>query len=408
VALVKGIDMELQIPRDGAIGLATPRLADPRPAESAWEVLERFGQSLQQCAQSREQIKLILESVGASLEADVVFWDPGSTSYPVEAMGRPELSSEWYRSFTTRLLAEESDSPAHVLRSGLTAERGGGPVPRSAALVRISRSHGSWLGAISFNPRRIFHPCDIKVMLLARRMLLTHRQQTQAQEKLRESLFGLVNCLTAAIDAKDPHTAGHSERVARIAVRLGEQMHLGPGVLSDLYLAGLLHDIGKIGIRDCVLQKTGELTEEERLHIQEHTVIGNRLVSAVEPLAHLRAGVRSHHERFDGTGYPDGLAGYNIPLLARILAVADSCDALMAARPHRTALEPARIDLVLAEGSGSQWDPTVIEHFMACRHDLYSICQRGLGNSVVNAVDHVIDRNRPFEESTREIRGPRA
>src|SRR5205085_10071768 len=126
------------------------------------------------------------------------------------------------------------------------------PWPTSAVLVRISKSRRSWLVALSFHPRRLFSPTDLKVMILARRMLLNHRQQAQVYEKLRDSLFGLVRCLTAAIDAKDPYTWGHSERVARIAVRLGKQMGLPPAVLSDLYLAGLLHDIGKIGIRDSV------------------------------------------------------------------------------------------------------------------------------------------------------------
>ncbi len=393
--------MELQLPREETAGIPPPRVPDSRASETAWDVLERFGQALQRCFQSREQIKLVLESVCASLAADVVYWEPGSTSYPVEVLGRTPLPPEWYRGFTVRLLASEPGSPAHVLRPSLAPLRGDDPPPVSAALVRISRSHGSWLGAVSFNPRRSFRPSDVKVMLLARRMLLNHRQQTQAQEKLRESLFGLVHCLTAAIDAKDPYTWGHSERVARIAVRLGKQMGLPAAVLSDLYLAGLLHDIGKIGIRDSVLQKPGELTEEERLHIQEHTLIGDRLVSAVEPLAHLRPGVRNHHERFDGKGYPDGLAGHSIPLQARILAVADSCDAMMAARPYRTAFAPARIDSILRAGAGLQWDPAIVEQFMTCRHELYSICQRGLGNSVVDAVDRVLERLRPLEESSR-------
>jgi HD-GYP domain-containing protein (c-di-GMP phosphodiesterase class II) len=402
----KGIDMELQIPREEILGVGTARPSTSKPPETAWEVLERFGATLQQCAQSREQIKLILESVCASLDADAVFWHPGTTSYPVEALGRVVLPPEWFRLLTARLLAEETSAPAHILRPNLAAERGLSPAPRSVALVRISRSHGSWLGAVSFGTRRVFTACDVKVMRLARRMLLTHRQQTQAQERLRDSLFGLVHCLTAAIDAKDPFTAGHSERVARIAVRLGKQMKLDATMLSDLYLGGLLHDIGKIGVRDGVLQKPGDLTEEERLHLQEHTLIGDRLVSAVEPLAHLRPGVRSHHERFDGKGYPDGLAGYNIPLLARVIALADACDAMMAARPYRTALAPSRIDGVLADGAGAQWDPLVVEHFLACRHELYPICQRGLGNSVIDAVDRVLERIPPFEEPSQENSPP--
>ena len=160
-------------------------------------------------------------------------------------------------------------------------------------------------------------------------------------------MFGIVQCLSTAIDAKDPYTCGHSERVARIAVRLGEVMNLSRGEISDLYLAGLLHDVGKIGIRDEVLCKPGPLTAEEEEHIREHPIIGERIISNVTRLAYLRPGVRGHHERFDGGGYPDGLAGEAIPPIARILAVADSCDAMMSARRYRPALAagPDRGDL---------------------------------------------------------------
>jgi HD-GYP domain-containing protein (c-di-GMP phosphodiesterase class II) len=258
-------------------------------------------------------------------------------------------------------------------------------------LARVSRSRGSYLAALSFHPRRLFVEADARVLALARRMLLAHRQQGHVYERLRESLFGLVRCLTGAIDAKDPYTWGHSERVARIAVRIGKQMALPPAVVSDLYLAGLLHDVGKIGIRDNVLQKPGKLTDEEFEHVKQHVVIGDRLVSHVRPLAHLRPGVRNHHERWDGQGYPDGLAGEGIPLQARILAVADACDAMMAARPYRPGMAPDRIDAVMVGGAGSQWDPDVIAQFMACRSELYSICQRGLGDSVFFAVERALN-----------------
>jgi HD-GYP domain-containing protein (c-di-GMP phosphodiesterase class II) len=393
--------MERQLRREEPLG-SGPARPGGGPAETAWEVLERFGWSLRECLQSRQQIRLLLESVAASLGADAVYWDPGSTNDPVEVFGPVVLRPEWCQAFTGRLLEEEGGTPAHILRPRLAPAPTGGPVPSSAALVRISRSCRSWLGALSFHPQRVFALTDVKVMLLARRMLLNHRQQLHAQAELRDSLFGLVRCLTAAIDAKDAYTGGHSERVARIAVRLGQQMDLAPAMLSDLYLGGLLHDIGKIGVRDGVLQKPGPLTEEERLHMQEHTVIGDRLVGAVQPLAHLRPGVRNHHERIDGKGYPDGLAGDDIPLLARVLAVADACDAMMAARPYRAALEPARIDDILRAGAGTQWDATVIEHFLACRHELYPICQRGLGDSVITAVERVLERLHPLDQSARE------
>jgi HD-GYP domain-containing protein (c-di-GMP phosphodiesterase class II) len=355
--------------------------------EGALDVLERFGLSLQQCDQSRDQIRLTLDAVRDSLGADAAFWYPGSLTDGFESSGIA-LAAGWARDFLRRVADPASD---RLVRTFL--DPGAKPMtpwPCAAVLARVSKSRGSWLAALSFHPRRLFGEGDLKVLALARRMLLSHRQQGHVYERLRESLFGLVRCLTAAIDAKDPYTWGHSERVARIAVRLGKQMALPPAVVSDLYLSGLLHDVGKIGIRDSVLQKPGKLTDEEFEHVKQHAVIGDSLVSHVRPLAHLRPGVRNHHERWDGRGYPDGLAGEAIPLQARILAVADACDAMTAARPYRPAMPPERIDAVMADGAGSQWDPDVVAQFMTCRSELYSICQRGLGDSVFAAVERAL------------------
>jgi HD-GYP domain-containing protein (c-di-GMP phosphodiesterase class II) len=230
-------------------------------------------------------------------------------------------------------------------------------------------------------------------MVLARRLLASHTRQWQAAEKLKETLLGLIHCLTAAIDAKDPYTCGHSERVARMAVRLGQAMGLSECVVHDLYLAGLLHDIGKIGIKDSVLLKPGELTPEEMKHIQEHPIIGDRIISNIRQLAHLRPGVRNHHERWDGKGYPDQLAGLETPLMARILAVADSCDAMLSARPYRAAMPVRTMEAVFGSDAGRQWDPQIVQHFLACKEDLYGIRQRGIGNSVVLAVDQAVHAN---------------
>ena len=309
----------------------------PAATEAALDVLERFGQELQSAEQAAQQIRLILSSVQEGLGADAVFWHPGLTGDAPEGVGADGLSPAWRRDFMAHVLADPAAAQGQMLCSDLDpGAKPAAPWPCSAALVRLSRSRGNWLVALSFHPRRLFAPIDLKMMLLARRQLLNHRQQAQVYEKLKDSLFGLVRCLTAAIDAKDPYTWGHSERVARMAVRLARQLDLPVAVQSDLYLAGLLHDIGKIGVRDDVLQKPGRLTPEEVAHIQQHPVIGDRLVSHVKPLQHLRPGVRNHHERWDGGGYPDGLAGEEIPLQARILAVADSCDAMMHTRPYRS------------------------------------------------------------------------
>jgi HD-GYP domain-containing protein (c-di-GMP phosphodiesterase class II) len=374
--------------------------AGPARADNAWDVLERFGQALQQCQQSAQQIRLILLSTQDALGADAVYWHPGAAGDSAETVGRPELSAAWRRDFTSRLLAEAS-GPGELTQSHLDpGSKPAAPWPASVALLRISRSRGSWLVALSFHPRRQFGPADLRVLRLARRMLLNHRQQAQVYEKLRDSLFGLVRCLTAAIDAKDPYTWGHSERVARMAVRLGRQLELPENALSDLYLAGLLHDIGKIGVRDDVLRKPDKLTPEEVAHIQEHPVIGDRLVGHIQALQHLRPGVRNHHERWDGHGYPDGQAGEEIALQARVLAVADSCDAMMHTRPYRDALPPDRVESTLRAGAGTQWDPHVVAAFQVCRHDLYSICERGLGDSVFAAVERALKAGQAVDEST--------
>ncbi len=231
---------------------------------------------------------------------------------------------------------------------------------------------------------------DVKMMSLVRRLLLQQQQQQENHDQLRDMLFSLVRCLTASIDARDPYTWGHSERVARIAVRLGEQMHLPEAQRSELYLGGLLHDVGKIGVPDEVLRKPGALTREEMALIQQHVLIGDAIVAHVPQLAHLRPLVRSHHERFDGGGYPDKLGGEAIPLPARIMAVADSCDAMMSDRPYRPAMATARIESILMGGAGKQWDPAVIAAFLRCKNDVFAISQRGLGDSAVRAVEHAL------------------
>ena len=132
------------------------------------------------------------------------------------------------------------------------------------------------------------------------------------------------------------------------------------------------------------------MTADEYLHIKEHPVTGERIIANVTRLAYLRPGIRGHHERFDGKGYPDGLSGESIPQIARILAVADACDAMMSVRRYRSALCEARIEEIFREGAGTQWDPRIVQHFLECRHELYSVIQRGLGQSVYLAVERAV------------------
>ena len=360
----------------------------------AWRVLERLVQQMQRSERRPRHLALTLEAIRESLDADAVFLHAESGAGPSEIAGRRDLAREGCRESARRVFEDWRDADAGQLLwnepGGIEPSAPGLTRLRGVAGVRLSRSRGEWIIALSLRPGRIFGPTDLNIMALARRLLLAWKRHAEVYDDLKETLFGLIRCLATTIDAKDPYTAGHSERVARIAVRLSEELGLSDAERSDLYLAGLLHDVGKIGIRDEVLQKPGRLSEEEKAHIREHPVIGDRIVSNIGKLAYLRPGVRSHHEWYDGRGYPDGLRGEAVPRIARILAVADSCDAMMSNRRYRLSLPPHQIEAIMSEGAGSQWDPAVVEAFQSCRAEVYEIGQRGLGRSVYRAVERVI------------------
>jgi len=249
-----------------------------------------------------------------------------------------------------------------------------------------------WLVVVNpLDERRIGGP-EIERMQYVASLIATQSSNARIYADLKELLFGIIRALTAAIDAKDPYTSGHSERVARIAVRLAEELGMPAQKRSDLYLAGLLHDIGKIGIDDEVLKKSGPLTRDEYRKIQQHVEIGVTILQDLKKLRHILPGVRHHHESLDGSGYPDRLEGDQIPLEARILAVADSFDAMSSNRPYRKRLTPMQIDEILKKGRGVQWDAGIIDALFACRMDIEAIRQKGLGESLVGAVDVTLGR----------------
>jgi HD-GYP domain-containing protein (c-di-GMP phosphodiesterase class II) len=204
-------------------------------------------------------------------------------------------------------------------------------------------------------------------------------------------LVGLTKSLTAALDAKDSYTYGHSERVARITVELGRELGFSADDLSELYLMGLLHDVGNLGIKESVLCKADELTAEEFDHIKQHVLIGYSILSDLGPVRHLLPGILYHHENYDGTGYPDGLVGEAIPHVARILAVAEACDSMSNKRPYRDALPYRLVEETLVEGAGKQWDPKVVDAFLNCRHRIHTIRQRGVGHSLHVAIDNALE-----------------
>jgi putative nucleotidyltransferase with HDIG domain len=180
-------------------------------------------------------------------------------------------------------------------------------------------------------------------------------------ENIYQNLFSTLYAFVNALEARDPYTQQHSERVARLAIRLGQEMNCTPEELDVLHFSGHLHDIGKIGIRDDILLKSGGLTSEEYEKIKEHPQIGANIVGQLGLWDREKDIIRYHHEHYDGTGYPEGLKGDAIPFLSRLLAVADVFDAMASGRAYRKKIEESVVMDMIRSRSGTHFDPQVVE-----------------------------------------------
>ena len=187
----------------------------------------------------------------------------------------------------------------------------------------------------------------------------------EANDRLERANLSFATALVATLDARDRYTAGHSAAVAIYSRDIAERMGLSVQEQNLVHLCGLVHDIGKVGLPAGLLEKPGALTLEERRLMEDHAAIGERILSKVEDYAEIARIVRHHHERVDGLGYPDSLDGDKIPLLAKIIAVADSYDAMTSDRPYRDAMPSRVARLRLAQAVESQFDTSVVAAFEA-------------------------------------------
>jgi putative nucleotidyltransferase with HDIG domain len=192
------------------------------------------------------------------------------------------------------------------------------------------------------------------------------KQLASKHGELRAAYVQTVGALAEAVDAKDTYTRGHSERVGVYASKLAREMGFAKDFIERVYIAGLLHDVGKIGVRDAVILKPGPLDSDEYKEIQQHPEVGARILEPVEFLKDIVPCVRHHHEWFDGSsrGYPDRLAGDRIPLPSRIILVCDTVEAMTSDRPYRKALPLEMVFTEITKYSGSQFDPTCVDAFL--------------------------------------------
>jgi hypothetical protein len=241
-----------------------------------------------------------------------------------------------------------------------------------------------WLFALNINDPeesdlREFTSVETQLLSSVATILGIHSNNLQLNHEQSELLASAVKALTSAIDAKDGYTAGHSDRVAQISVMLAKKLGLGIEEQETIYLAGLLHDIGKIGIDDQVLKKPGKLTDEEYDQIKLHPQCGYDILKGVKQLEDVLPLVLHHHEAWNGRGYPHGLEADATPLMARIVAVADSYDAMSSDRSYRAGMSDEKLDSILREGAGSQWDPQVVEAFFAIRDEIRHVSENSSG-----------------------------
>ena len=360
----------------------------------------------------------ILKAVAEVLGVETVIWSPSQAGENVVIRGKHELSA-WNCRQLAGALAHRSDWDGtgvlidNDVEHSLLAEL----VPGVTGLLALKISDDDASGCLvalnkQFRPAgdktteaaampdvqprsAAFRRSDAAFLAPFATLLATQSATSRRNSELKDLIVGFARSLTSAIDAKDPYTSGHSERVARIAVELSKELGLTDAETKDIYLAGLLHDIGKIGIRDDVLGKQGMLTDAEREHVAQHPLIGYRILSGLSAIKHLLGGVLYHHEQIDGRGYPEGLMGNKIPQNARIIAVADSFDAMSTDRPYRAGMPLEKVEQTFREGAGKQWDPDVVEAFHRCKEKIGLIRQQGLGESLRAALHGAIQKPLP-------------
>lgn len=221
--------------------------------------------------------------------------------------------------------------------------------------IFLARKHGA---------DRMISSYDTQLVEAAAGYMVSYLESTALLQEQKDLFLGTIQAITASIDAKDRYTCGHSERVAHLSRQLALAAGASENEADQIRIAGLVHDVGKIGVPEAVLCKQGKLTDEEFAHIKRHPEIGHHILKDIRPLADVLPGVLYHHEKYDGRGYPARLSGEGIPLLARIIALADTFDAMSSTRSYRPAMPREKVLDEIRRCAGTQFDPALAERFV--------------------------------------------
>lgn len=340
-------------------------------------LLHTLTQNMQISRAPRELARLSLERLSAVIQSE------GHVVWLDDAQGQPLFLVEGAIPFDdmgmARLLArfENCDWSRPLVKNHIEGTLLGADFPGLRNLVLMPITEGNhrsgWLCSCNMSQGQEFGSVQASLLASVASILATHARNRDLFQQHEELLLCFVRTLVSSLDAKDTYTRGHSERVALVARRLGAELRLPEEDQREIYLSGLLHDIGKIGVDDEILRKPGELTKEEFEQVKKHPIIGYNILVGLKNLQSVIPGVRHHHEAYCGSGYPDGLCGEEIPLMARILAVADSYDAMGSDRPYRKGMPLEKLDRILRDGAGKQWDPRIVDAYFAARDEIKKI-----------------------------------
>jgi HD-GYP domain-containing protein (c-di-GMP phosphodiesterase class II) len=371
---------------DAIKGLAFDRERSPRKGEQLLALL-RAGHHLVHLESEDELLHTILNDTISTLDAQrgaIVLAEGAAGPLRLRALatgssqvpGRPGFSQSLaQRSFTRgeSVLCTQADEDPELVGARSIAEG-----TMSSVLCVLLRTPRKRLGVLHLDRGPLQHPFTKDELHLADALAAHVSAGIESAEllrKQRELFYATITMLAQAVELRDEYTGGHTHRVTQYSHLLGQRMELTPEQLNWIRVGTPLHDIGKIGIDDSILRKTEKLTAAEFEIMKTHTTKGAKMLEQVVDLAPVIPIVRSHHERWDGRGYPDGLLAENIPLLARIVGVADAFDAMTSNRPYRQAITPETAFAEIEKQKGKQFDPVAADAFLDIRQQIVQAMQ---------------------------------
>jgi len=299
------------------------------------------------------------EVMGVDAVVAIVYAHPPANEDDVLVLaGETPLSADEVRRFLAEHVEPRFENNQPILENHFV--KGAEAVENFAAALLVTDEPIGVLAGLNKSGGDI-NSVDLKLIDSICSQLAVYFANHRLYADMEDLLMGVLHALTETIDAKDPYTCGHSQRVALISKRLAEMRGFSPLKVQEIYLAGLLHDIGKVGVSEATLRKEGRLTDEEYADMKRHPGLGGKILEGIRQLEPIMIAVRTHHERPDGRGYPNGLEGAEVPIEGRIVGLADSFDAMTSDRTYRKALPLETVIEEVRKHAGTQFDPELVD-----------------------------------------------